>query len=69
MEEREGDGQLEEGFVVDLGKAGGALASGTCLSNKRQIFLRSPAGSHLPGRQLLLVCMKRTETWRQDPNR
>jgi hypothetical protein len=60
--EREEDGQLEEGFGVDLGKAGGALASGTCLSNKRQIFLRLPAGSHLLGRQLLLGCMKRTES-------
>jgi hypothetical protein len=29
---------------VDLGKAGGALASGTCLNDTRQVLLRTPAG-------------------------
>lgn len=39
---------------MDLGKEGGALASGSCLSNKRQIFLRPSAGTDLPLRQLRL---------------
>lgn len=40
---------------MDLGKEGGALASGSCLSNKRQIFLRPSAGTDLPLRQLRLL--------------